>query len=41
LAALDAINRQYPQHARAAKEVAREHFDADRVLPRLLEVACG
>ncbi len=32
---------QYPQHARAAKELAREHFDADRVLPRLLEVACG
>jgi hypothetical protein len=41
LAALDAINRDYPRHARAAKELARDHFDADRVLPQLLEVACG
>ena len=28
-------------HARRAGEIAREHFDSARVLPRLLEIACG
>jgi hypothetical protein len=39
LAALDAIADDYPRHARRASAIAREHFDANRVLPRLLEVA--
>ena len=41
LAALDRINADYLHHARSATEIAREHFDAGRVLPRLLEVACS
>jgi hypothetical protein len=40
LAGLDAINRDYPRHAARAVEIAREHFDADRVLRRLLD-ACA
>ena len=38
---IDRINSDYDRHARRASEIAREHFDAGRVLPRLLEVACG
>ena len=38
---LDQINGRYEYHARAAGELAREHFDAARVLQRLLEVACS
>lgn len=34
------INADYDRHARAAREIAHEHFDARRVLPRLLETAC-
>jgi len=41
LAGIDRINSDYDRHARRALEVAREHFDADRVLPRLLQVACS
>ena len=37
LAGLDRINADYARHARRAQEIAREHFDASRVLPRLLE----
>src|SRR5262249_37801571 len=36
-----AINADYDRHARRAREIAREHFDADRVLPRLLDTACS
>ncbi len=32
------INGDYPRHARRAAEVASAHFDAARVLPRLLDV---
>jgi hypothetical protein len=39
LAGLEQVNRDYARHARAARDIAREHFDANRVLPRLLEVA--
>jgi hypothetical protein len=39
VAGLDRINADCPRHARAASEIAREHFDAGRVLPRLLETA--
>ena len=40
LAGIDAINGSYQAHARRAREIASDHFDADRVLPRLLD-ACG
>lgn len=42
--ALDGLARveaDYATHARRAAEIAREHFDATRVLPRFLEVARG
>ncbi len=38
-AALDTVERDYPRHAAAATAFARAHLDADRVLPRLLELA--
>jgi hypothetical protein len=41
IAGIDAINRDYAGHARRASEIAREHFDARVVLPRLLEIACA
>lgn len=37
LAAIEELNRDYPRHARAARALAEEHFDSDRVLGRLLE----
>lgn len=39
LAGIDAINSDYARHAKAAADIAREHFDAARVLPKLLEQA--
>jgi hypothetical protein len=36
-AALDALRGDYPRHARAARALAEEVFDSDRVLTRLLE----
>ena len=39
LAGLDAIAGDYARHRRRAREIAAEHFDAARVLPRLLETA--
>ncbi|MGE3175895.1 MAG: glycosyltransferase family 1 protein [Vicinamibacterales bacterium] len=41
LAGIDRINADYARHARRAADVAREHFDAARVLPRLLDVVAG
>ncbi|OFW29556.1 MAG: hypothetical protein A3H97_01380 [Acidobacteria bacterium RIFCSPLOWO2_02_FULL_65_29] len=41
LAGIDAINSDYPRHARRALEVAREHFDSKRILTRLVEDACA
>ncbi|GIW45550.1 MAG: hypothetical protein KatS3mg077_2832 [Candidatus Binatia bacterium] len=38
-AALAAVERDYARHSRAARELAREYFDSDRVLARLLEGA--
>jgi hypothetical protein len=35
-AGVEAINRDYPRHARAAREIAVEYFDSDKVLTRLL-----
>jgi hypothetical protein len=39
LAGIDRINSAYDRHARRAAEIAREHFDAARVLTRLIEEA--
>jgi hypothetical protein len=36
---LDRIDGDYERHARRAVEIARDHFDASQVLPRLLETA--
>jgi hypothetical protein len=41
LAGIDAINADYDRHARRALDIAREHFAASVVLPRLLEDACS
>jgi hypothetical protein len=41
LAGIDRINSDYDRHTRRAGEIAREHFDARVVLPKLLEVAVG
>ena len=37
LAAVDAIRSDYDRHARAAAEIAREYFGAERVLGELLD----
>jgi hypothetical protein len=37
--AIDAINRDYPRHRRAARSIAERYFAADRVLCALLEAA--
>ena len=39
VAGIERINGDYDRHARRAREIAREHFDAARVLPKLLDVA--
>lgn len=36
LAGIDALNGDYPRHARAARALAEEFFDSDKVLGRLL-----
>jgi hypothetical protein len=36
-----AVESAYPTHARAAREIAREYFDSDRVLSRLVDAAMG
>jgi hypothetical protein len=41
IAGIERINLDYDRHARHAVEIAREHFDASRVLPKLLETACA
>ena len=41
VAGIDRLNADYDRHAARAREIAREHFDASRVLPKLLEVACA
>jgi len=37
--AVERVNADYERHARAAEEIAREHFDSDRVLRDLLDRA--
>jgi hypothetical protein len=41
LEAVAAVNDDYAGHAAAARAVAEEHFDSDRVLTRLLESVGG
>jgi hypothetical protein len=41
LAAIDEMNRDYPRHSRAAREIAEAHFDSDMVLRRLLDLVTG
>ena len=41
LAGIERINADYGRHAARAQEVAREHFDARVVLPRLLDAVCS
>ena len=41
IAGVDRINTDYDRHATRAADIAREHFDANRVLPKLLEIACS
>ena len=41
LEGLARIECDYAAHARAARKVALEHFDASRVLPTFLEAACA
>jgi hypothetical protein len=36
LRAIEELNHDYPRHARAARAIAEEHFDSDKVLSRLL-----
>ena len=40
VAGIDRITTDYARHAGCALDVARQHFDARVVLPRLLEGAC-
>jgi hypothetical protein len=39
--ALERVDRDYDRHAKAARAIAEDHFDASRVLPTLLETACA
>src|SRR5262249_38602666 len=39
LAAIDAVESDYPRHCRAARELAAEYFAADKVLASLMQRA--
>jgi hypothetical protein len=41
VAGIDRVNTDYARHAACAAEIAREHFGAGKVLPRLLHTACS
>jgi len=38
LKGLDGVRSRYEHHARAARELAEEYFDSDKVLRRLLQL---
>ncbi len=40
-AAIEALNKDYARHCRAARALAQEHFDARKVTTRILDVALG
>src|SRR2546427_8091891 len=37
LGSIEALKRDYARHARAARAIAEDHFDSDKVLTRLLQ----
>jgi hypothetical protein len=37
LEGIEELKRDYPRHARAARALAEEHFESDKVLNRLLQ----
>ena len=37
IASIEELNRDYGRHTRAARALAEEHFDSDKVLTRLLQ----
>jgi hypothetical protein len=39
LAAIEAVNADYPRHSRAARRLAAEYFDSDAVIGRLMKDA--
>ncbi|MSO88962.1 MAG: glycosyltransferase family 1 protein [Rhodospirillaceae bacterium] len=39
IAGIQAVEADYPRHARAAREIARDYFDSDRVLSQLIDDA--
>ena len=39
VAGIEAINGRYVAHCQAARELAREHLDHRKVIPRMLELA--
>jgi hypothetical protein len=39
IAAIDDVNRRYEHHSRAARSIAEEYFDSDRILNALLDQA--
>ena len=41
IAGIDRINGHYDRHARCALDIARQYFDAARILSKLLDVACA
>jgi hypothetical protein len=41
LKAIEAINADYPRHARGARALAEEYFDSRKVLPRFLDQVAG
>jgi hypothetical protein len=41
IASIDELKANYPRHAGAARDLAEEHFDSDRVLEELLEKIGG
>jgi hypothetical protein len=41
LAGIECINRDYARHARRAAEIAHEHFEARRVLTKLVDEICS
>jgi hypothetical protein len=41
LVGIEALNHDYPRHARAARTIAEEHFASDKVLSQLLQQIGG
>jgi hypothetical protein len=39
--AIREVETNYDKHAKAAREIAEEYFDSDRVLTQMIETAIG